>query len=388
MHNAQFLAHGSRRGFLRDTAVALTAAPAVVATGDRASRPIRRPASRALTILLVGSPGHLDTWDPKPDAPVEFRGPFRPIQTCVPGIEISELFPRIARLADRLALVRSMHHEGPPLHETGQRYAMTGLDFGPASVCPHSSAVVAHLAADRSLTDRATAAAILPLLGDTGAGDLHGQSAGWLGAAYEPRLLDEPCVSDEVHQEPAATRARYGEHPIGVRLLAARRLLERGFGSVTVNHFSTLFAGPTWDMHARGGRGHTTSRDYRDAIAPQFDQAFSALILDLEARGLLDETVVAVVSEMGRTPRLNPRGGRDHYTRAWTNLLAGGPVRGGQVIGATDRTGASITDRPVHPAEFLASFYHAQGIALSPIRTNQWPALRPLAEAAVVDELF
>ncbi len=145
-----------------------------------------------ITLLLVGSPGHLDTWDMKPQAPDKIRGPFRPIATNVPGIEICEHFPRLATMADRLVFVRGLHHDGPPLHETGQRYAMTGADFGIQQQRPHSDAVVAQL---MGLQGTRGSNVVLPPLGDTGAGNLHGQTAGWLGAEFEPATISaEDCT--------------------------------------------------------------------------------------------------------------------------------------------------------------------------------------------------
>ena len=110
---------------------------------------------------------------------------------------------------------------------------------------------------------------------------------------------------------------------------------------MTVNHFDTVFNIACWDMHADGGGLNNTHKDYEYLLCPQFDQAFTALVEDLEQRGLLEETVIAVLSEFGRTPKLNPRGGRDHYPSAWTNFLCGGNIKGGQVIGSTDRIGAA-----------------------------------------------
>jgi uncharacterized protein (DUF1501 family) len=169
----------------------------------------------------------------------------------------------------------------------------------------------------------------------------------------------------------------------------ARRLVEHGCRYVTVNHFDTVFNLSCWDMHADGGGLNNTYADYENMLCPQFDQAFTALVGDLESRGLLDETVICVLSEMGRTPRLNGRGGRDHYIEAWTNFLVGGNIRGGQAIGATDKHGTRPIDRPVTPPEMLASIYHAMGIDLDTTMLPG-PGSRPirLIEAEPIRELF
>lgn len=361
-----------------------------------------RPARACITLFLVGSPGQLDTWDMKPEAPAEIRGPFRPIATNAPGIEICEHFPQMARLADRFALVRSLHHAGPPLHETGQRLQMTGRDFGPLDEAPYMGSVIARMLGRQN---GMPAAVLLPgPIGDTGAGRLHGQAAGPLGAEHEPWFPGVPTsvgrsatpdVSSalaeafDLSNEPAALCERYGRHGLGRNCLRARRLIERGVRHVAINQFPTVFGALSWDMHANGGSLNASLADYRRVLCPQFDQAFSALLLDLEARGLLGETIVPVLSEMGRTPRLNARGGRDHFPGVWTNLIAGGPIRGGQAIGASDRFGSEPKDRPVSPAEMLATIYRAMGIepGLAGVldRTGR---LLPLVDASPVAELL
>jgi uncharacterized protein (DUF1501 family) len=165
--------------------------------------------------------------------------------------------------------------------------------------------------------------------------------------------------------------------------------VERGVRFVTVNHFDTVFNVVCWDMHANGGDINITYDDYERHLCPQFDQAYSALLTDLEQRGLLSETVVATLSEMGRTPKLNSRGGRDHYPSVWTNFLAGGNVRGGQAVGSSDKIGALPHDLPVEPPRILASIYHAMGIDLE-TTMMPGPGSRPirLIEAEPIAELF
>ncbi|HEY5315924.1 MAG TPA: DUF1501 domain-containing protein, partial [Pirellulales bacterium] len=345
------------------------------------------PARHCIWLMLTGAPGHVDTWDPKPAASSEYRGPFRPIATCVPGLDICEHFPRLAGLADRLALVRGMSHPGPALHETGWRYALTGDDFEPPQGRPYAGSLLSRHAL--VIADGPTSVILPGRYLELGINRWTGEFAAELGTrheAWEPgkRLPHAGPVSSarlakdlNLADEPAALRDRYGRHELGENCLRARRLVESGLRWTQINHFRSVSGGLSWDMHAGAQRLCTTFDDYAQVLCPQLDQALSALLIDLESRGLLAETVVAVVAEMGRSPQLNARGGREHHTAAWTNLLAGGPIGGGRVIGATDRLGAEIIDRPTSPGEFLASTLHALG--LSPAETGLGRA-RPIAE--------
>src|SRR5687768_10038162 len=396
--------HGmSRRAFLQvGTSMAGLALPGVLGL-ERAGavEPSRARIKNCITLFLVGSPGHLDTWDMKPDAPENVRGKFRPTQTNVNGVRICEHFPLMARMMDKVALIRSLHYRTGSTHENGQRWMMTGHDFNADSVKPHCGSVVSRMFGQQS---ELPANVVLPSpIGNTGAGPLHGQTAAYLGSAHEPfflnadpalpdfkvgdlevpkgmsqfrldarqkllaqidqlqrgaetrstqmhdsayqrafRLLTSPKAKEafDLTRESDKTRDRYGRNTFGQSCLLARRLIEGGVRFATVNHFDTVFNLTCWDMHADGGGLNNTYLDYERMLCPQFDWAFTALIEDLEQRGMLDDTVVAVLSEFGRTPRLNGRGGRDHYPDVWTNFLCGGNIRGGQVIGASDKLGA------------------------------------------------
>ena len=181
---------------------------------------------------------------------------------------------------------------------------------------------------------------------------------------------------------------RSGRNTFGQSCLLARRLVEHGVRLVTVNMFDTVFNEMTWDCHADGGALCTTLQDYCDILCPIFDRAYAALLEDLQQRGLLDRTLVLAMGEFGRTPRLNPRGGRDHWPGVWSVLFAGGGVRGGQVVGASDRTGAEPRDRPVSAAEVAASVYKALGIdPRTRVPSADGQAL-PLVDANPVGELF
>lgn len=403
-----------------------------------------------ITLFLVGSPGHLDTWDMKPDAPEEIRGKFKPISTNVPDINICEHFPLMSRMMDKVALIRSLHHTSGSTHENGQRWMMTGHEFNADNIQPHTGSVIARVFGPKSALPPSI---VLPgKIGNTGAGPLHGQDAGYLGSAYEPFFLgSDPARSDfqvadlvppkgqtefridarrqlldqvdnlqrrvetsttlahetayaraftlltspktkqafSLDEESDKLRDRYGRNTFGQSCLMARRLVEYGCRYVTVNHFDTVFNISCWDMHANGGNLNNTYADYERHLCPQFDQAFTTLIDDVEQRGLLDETVVCVLSEMGRTPRINKRGGRDHYPNAWTNFLVGGNIRGGQVIGSTDKHGTRPHERPVDPPQMLASIYAAMGIDLE-TTMMPGPGSRPirLIEAEPLRELF
>jgi uncharacterized protein (DUF1501 family) len=157
---------------------------------------------------------------------------------------------------------------------------------------------------------------------------------------------------------------------------------------LTINQFSTVFDSPSWDCHAAGGSLRTNLSDIRDSVAPSFDTAFAALLTNLKERGLLDSTLVVATGEFGRTPRLNSNGGRDHWAGCWSALVAGGGVKGGQVLGRSDRTGTEPADRPVSPQELVASIFHAVGVPYS--ATIPGPEGAPVAvyPARPVAELF
>ena len=189
-------------------------------------------------------------------------------------------------------------------------------------------------------------------------------------------------------KEPAKLRDRYGRTRFGQSCLLARRLIEAGVRFVTVNMFETVFDEVTWDIH--GSRPFTDIQQMAREVAPNFDNAFSALLEDLHDRGLLATTMVLAVGEFGRTPKINPAGGRDHHPGVWSILMAGGPLRGGQVIGESDNLAYAPKTRPVTPAEFAATVYKALG--LDPHKELPGPQNRPLPlvdySVKPLDELF
>jgi hypothetical protein len=386
------------------------------ASGDRS----------VILLLMVGGPSQLETFDPKPQATSEIRGPFRAIETRVPGVRISEFLPNLARRLDRVAIVRSLHHGAAPIHETGQQLIQTGRLSKPGVDAPHVGSTAAKLLGCRSeLPPFVT----LPApISNTGVGISHGQTAGVLGDAFDPvsiradpasadydpravadrarrsldHSVDRPSPSSSIVDrfvgsrvpsafdlgaEPTVIREAYGRGTFGQSCLMARRLVEAGVRVVAVNMFETVFHKVTWDCH--GVAPFSTLADYAEVLLPTFDRAFGSLLDDLEQRGRLDSTLVVATGEFGRTPRLNAAGGRDHWPGVWSALVAGGGVRGGQVIGASDALGAEPADRPVTPAELVATMY--LGLGINPARrveTADGESMTLVDDASPIDELF
>jgi uncharacterized protein (DUF1501 family) len=442
----------TRRDFLRVGALGAGAVGLSLTDLARLDARDARPRDiNCILLFLVGGPSQLDTWDLKPDAPDTVRGPFKPIKTNVPGVEIGEHFPLMARMADRYALVRSVHHKAAPIHETGHQMMQTGYLFRGGQEYPHYGAAVSHL--------RGRGAAGLPPfvilpgpIANTGVSVSHGQTAGYLGARHEPfflradaaapgfqitdvnapagvdpaRLRSRKALLDAVDGAQRAfdatedsrardnayeqafgmifaprakhafdlaaekddVRARYGLNTFGQSCLLARRLVENGVHLVTVNMFDTVFNEITWDCHADGGSLAVRLDDYKETLCPMFDLAFTGLLEDLKQRGLLDTTLVVAMGEFGRTPQLNPRGGRDHWPGVWSIVFAGAGVRGGQVIGSSDKNGGEPKDRPVTPTEVAASVYKGMGIDLNTRLPGPENRPMPIAEAEPIDELF
>jgi uncharacterized protein (DUF1501 family) len=429
----------TRREFLRVGALSAGAVGLSLADLAALHAADKAGVKNCILLFLVGGPSQLDTWDLKPSAPENVRGPFRPIKTNVPGVEICEHFPRMARMADCFALVRSVHHDAAPIHETGHQLMQTGHLFQNGVEHPHYGAVLSHLYGER--VKGVPPFAVVPgPIGYSGVSVSHGQTAGYLGDKHEPMMMRgehtaggfqvtefafgcaDPVRPDDlrrrvdaaeatlagqaaaeefwtlfspkskaaldVDRDSDASRGRYGLNTFGQSCLLARRMVEHGVRLVTVNMFDTVFDNLTWDCHADGGSLPTRLEDYRDVLCPMFDQAYSALLDDLHQRGLLDDTLVLALGEFGRTPPLNPRGGRDHWPGVWTILFAGGGVRGGQVVGSSDRIGAEPKDRPVTPAEVAATVYQALGVDLNTRLPGPESRPMPLVEAAPIHELF
>ncbi len=379
----------TRRQFLATSAALPLAAGAVPA------RPATPTADAVIFILMTGGPSQLDTFDPKPDAPADIRGPFRTIPTRTPGVRVSELFPKLAGMSHRWSLIRSMTSDAPPIHEVGMQLVNTGRRFTDGVEWPSANCVITHLRGDRVEDCWPPRHVVMPLatvdyggglsLG-FGSGFLHDRLPYWLGGLGVDDFLYGHLIR-EGHLSPSR---EYGDHPFGFNLSTfaedlahyqPRRL-------ITVNMFQTVFDAPSWDCHADGGSLACDLGDYRDTVGPLFDHAVSRLLTDLHDRGLLDRTLVVATGEFGRTPKPNCNGGRDHWPGCWTTLIAGGGVKGGQVVGRSDATASAPADRPVSPAELVATIFHAVGIPAD--ATMPGPAGEPVAvsNAAPVRELF
>jgi hypothetical protein len=334
-------------------------------------------AKRCIFINMVGGPSHIDTFDPKPEAPAEVRGPFRPIQTKVPGLHLSELFPKLATMTDKFSLIRSMYHTAPPIHECGFQLLNTGHLFRDGPEWPNVGAVMGYLKGSRAQGRENWS--LLPFdLISTGISISHGQRTGWLkGRVQEP--IWGPCVVDAESAFPFATTVAKG--------FISDPSYER-INLITINMFRTVFDTLSWDCHADGGSLRTNLDDIGNIVAPIFDTCFSSIINGLDESGHLDSTLVVATGEFGRTPLLNANGGRDHWAGAWTALVAGGGVKGGRVIGRTDAKGTEPTDRPVSPQELVATIYHALGVP--PDATIPGPDGSPVAvySGKPVSELF
>jgi len=376
-------------------------------------------AQACILIWLDGGPSHLETFDPKPEAPAEVRGPLGSIATPIAGVRLGECLPRTADRMRQLAIIRSLTS---PLgeHNFGTHYLMTGYQPTPALEYPTLGAVVAH----QRQTARTPPPESSPLPAhmaipnfQVGGGRLSGR--GYLPNAVTPfavggdparpdfkvrdlalyhgldlsrlqrrtefvaaldrfspqhasvpiantdlerayNLLASPAATQafDLNQEPASVRQRYGGKSIGQSCLLARRLVEAGVPFITVNNTG-------WDTHAdletrlkSGFTGATVGV----GLIPSLDLALAALIDDLQDRRLLDQTLIVVMGEFGRTPKLNTQGGRDHWPRVFSALLAGGGVAGGQVIGSSDATGETPLQRAVTPSDLVATIYSLLGI--------------------------
>jgi hypothetical protein len=377
-----------------------------------------------IQLMLVGGPSQLDTFDMKPDAPESIRGPYKPIPTNVSGIQISEIFPRLAKHADKFALLRSVYHTAAAVHDTGCQMMQTGRLFQGGLESPNYGCV---LAKEKGAKGSVPPNVMIPYpIGQLGGNLPHGDTSGFLGKTYDPFVLNaDPSAPDfhvpdmlppdyisavrvdrrrnwrdeidrsvgyfeqtqdaklmdasfhqaytlmtsakareafDLTQEPDSVKQRYGKNRFGMGCLLARRLIERDVRFVTVNMFETVFNEITWDIH--GSAPFSPISCYGRLVGPMFDNAYTSLLEDLHDRGLLDSTMVLATGEFGRTPRINPAGGRDHWPQCWTIVFAGGGIKGGQVVGSSDSIGAAPKDRPATPGNVAATVYTALGMPL------------------------
>jgi uncharacterized protein (DUF1501 family) len=458
-----FRHHGrwSRRAFLRAGALGVGGLmlPQMLAAAGTSGRSRSQLARRCIFVFLNGGPSQLDTFDMKPMAPSDIRGPYRPIATSVPGLSICEKLPRLAPWMHKVAVVRSMTHN-LSAHNSSAAYALSGHS-------PGSDAAIAPTAVDHptygSVVARLSPPQTLPpfVLTPTYLFDMGfptpSAGGGWLGRSFDPfpvvrnqmmsaspgwtgelpvpsgmalaagmtarRLLDREVLRSQLgtrnapvtqpghdlhrqramdlilspeaqrafdlSQEPARIRDRYGRFEMGQVLLLARRMIEAGVRFVTANAVSNppntgLSAFQIWDTH------FDHFRLYDSHLLPELDQALSALLSDLSDRGLLDDTLVLVMGEFGRTPRINNAdgGGRDHWSRAYTALLAGGPIRGGIVHGRTDSIAGEVRDFPVRPDDLAATLYESLGIPHDTMLHDLRQRPHRIAEGEPVRALF
>lgn len=306
-------------------------------------------------VLLTGGPSQLETFDPKPEAPREIRGPLKAIPTSLPGVAFCECLPRLARQAHELTIIRSLHHDAAPIHETGLQILQTGGLVWKGEVPGNIGATVAaQLGARFDVPPYVLLGGGLSLTGTTASvADADGRN----GRPHSPLRVSLEGGSEVVAEQPSplmtdltherrADREWYGETRFGSLLLQARQLVEQGVRFVTVNLFDRLEGARTWDAHGCAATAPATLFEYQNWIGPQFDQAMAALLDDLRQRGLLETTMVIAAGELGRAPVVNEHLGRDHWTRAWSAMAAGGDWDRGRVIGSTDAHAAEIVEEP------------------------------------------
>ncbi len=416
------LSRPDRRGFVK--AGLLGAAGLGLADVLRAQDRSSKSQSRINSVILLwmrGGPSHIDMWDPKPDAPAEIRGEFGTIDTNVPGIRLGDLLPRSAKMMDKWSIVRSLNHHDAG-HSTGDQICFTGYNTGPIpdeNSHPSLGSIVSkqlgHLSP--SMPAYVMIPRMLPGAGSAYLGVAHkpfetqadpaspgsfkvpnfqlasgvsfdqvrdrktllkdfdrlrrdADASGQLDAmdrfqakAWDMLTSDTARDAFDLDREPMKVRERYGFMPAydpkasdrcgapnwAQRMLLARRLVEAGVRIVTVDL-------RWWDTHVNG------FESLRDGFLPRWDQAYTALIEDLDARGLLESTLVLAWGEFGRTPRVNNNAGRDHYPNVFSGALAGGPIQGGRVVGQSDSKGAFPKANPKSPQDVLATVYQHLGV--------------------------
>ena len=418
--------HATRRDFLRLGSLGALGITLPGLLRHQATAAGQNAKAKSVILLwLEGGQGQVDSWDPKPTSS------FKPISTNVPGIQISEIYPKTAKHMDKLAVIRSMHTEEID-HPEATYYAYTGHRPNPAMQFPSVGAILSKEVGPRG--------AIPPFVKCAKSAhqlyDNYLKSA-FLGPEYDPMLLPDPNEDDfevadltlpksvspdrvnsrlsfleavdqsfrgkhriaefgdmdtfqekaltmilspevkdafDLSQESDKTRDTYGRHGFGQSTLLARRLVEAGSVFVTAAGYRYS----QWDTHG------DNDKNVRDELAPVFDTAFSALLEDLDQRGLLETTIVVAMGEFGRTPHVNPGAGRDHFPNCWSLVIGGGGIDGGQVVGASDERGAEVADRMVTIGDLHATIYKAFGIDWT--KAYDTPVGRPIKIANSIDD--
>lgn len=369
-------------------------------------------------LWLAGGPPQHETYDMKPDAAKDIRGEFKPIPTKLDGLQVSEYMPHTAKIADRLCVIRSMTAADLGSHERSSRYLQTGvLPVPNMEFASYGSVFVKE---KNFKGDMPPYVGVLRPLE-------RGYGGGFLGPQYDPFMAGDPSEKEykvrdllpppgvtldrlgrrreilaefneawrkvdteaklnsyspaleqaynmifservlrafDISKEPDAVRDTYGRTPVGQGLLMARRLVEHGVKAVSV-----WMGG--WDTHS------DNFKSLRDKLLPPMDQGYASLIADLDQRGMLDTTLVVQVGEFGRTPKINRQAGRDHWPKAFSAVLAGGGIKRGLIVGATDKDAAEVTDRPVTVEDFSATMYTALGVDIHHV--NHTAEGRPIA---------
>jgi len=386
-------------------------------------------AKSCIVLFLLGGPPQHETWDPKPNAPKEVRGDFKPISSSIPGFQVGELMPKTAKLAHKVGVLRAMSTDDNA-HSSSGYWMLTGYPHTPKNKenagnkppndWPCVGAVVRHLKGDQ--TSLPASIRLPEEIWNTGRIVWPGQDAGWLGNAADPWYIDcDPNAADfkvpdldlpgdvtpvrinrrrslldavnhrfddvrrhgglerwnglrrksfdllssskarlafDLKRESAKVRDRYGRNRFGQSVLLARRLVEAGVSLVQVNWTrwkEDKAVAPAWDTHAKN------SERLKKALMPPMDEAYSALLEDLDQRGMLDETLVVWAGEFGRTPKINARGGRDHWGHVFSAALAGGGIQGGAVYGRSDQRGGYPYEGRVEPQDLTATIFHCLG---------------------------
>tara|TARA_B100000676_G_C18091901_1_gene860790 strand:- start:863 stop:2218 length:1356 start_codon:yes stop_codon:yes gene_type:complete len=400
--------------------------PGLLNLQANAANTVSPKAKSCIFIMLEGGPSHIDMWDLKPDAPAEIRGPFHPISTNVPGTQIGNIMPYCSKIADKYTIMRS-HSHGDNAHQTGRHWVLTGyapnFPDGQAKGIPfnelypsigsiisrelgHRGAVPPYIEVPEPLgpggpgyfgaqyapftietdpveptfevRDLNIAKGINPQRFDRrkrllqgadslGAGKKSGGKAATMQTYYEKALelvtSPEAKKAFKLKDEKENVRERYGMTSIGQCSLLARRLVEAGSRFIGISHGS-------WDTHVDNFTGH------EKALVPPTDQAFSALIEDLEQRGMLEDTLVVMMGEMGRTPRINKDAGRDHWSMCQTVIFSGGGTKSGMVIGASDKTASYPTTTPYSIQDLLHTILSLMGV--NPGKIYETPLGRPV----------
>ncbi len=426
--------------------------PQVLAAGQRSSAGGLTPrADSCILVFLNGGPSHLDMWDMKPHLPQEMRSEFQPIATTVPGVQVCEHLPRLARQMNHFALVRSVHHD-QVAHAPAVYTALTGVRSnvraGIMGAKPTDHPAIGSVIGQfRPANSQNMPYVLLPYLTQEGAGGppQPGFLGGWLGRTHDPFLvlhggrnpdtfsmpaltpglgmtperlqdrgrllanLNQAGISGraglthemeklqaracdllssaaaqrafQLEQEPLRLRDSYGRNIYGQSMLLARRLVEAGIRLTCISWAPN--ANATWDTH--GGN----FAKLKNELLPPLDAGLSSLLSDLAERSLLERTLVVVMGEIGRTPRINNGAGRDHWEFCYTVLFAGGGIKGGFIYGASDKRGAYPSSCPVSASDIVATIYHALGIpADQEIQDRQNRPVALVPEGAPIRDVF